>query len=84
VLLFSVVPFPDGLVTFTPTYMNILYHLNYLNYLLRLHIDWVLALPVYSLVIVFIVLLFTSALFGNGLVNKHCTVNVCTGYIRDK
>ena len=46
--------YPDCLVTFTLTYMYILY---YLNYLAPMRIDSVLVLLVYSLVIV-IVLLF--------------------------
>ena len=39
------------IVTFTPTHMIILYYLNYLNYLVPLHIDSVLVLSVYSHVI---------------------------------
>jgi hypothetical protein len=47
--------YPHCLVTFTPTHM---YILNYLDYLVPLHIDSLLVLLVYSLVIVFIVSLF--------------------------
>jgi hypothetical protein len=49
--------YPDCRVTFTPTYIHILY---YLNYLVPLHIDSVLVHFVYSLVIVYIVLPFPS------------------------
>ena len=62
--------YPDCLVTFTLTYMYILY---YLDYLAPMHIDSVLVLLVNSLVIV---LLFRKYFLtvGNGLVIKPLTV----------
>ena len=59
--------YPDCLVTFTLTYMYILY---YLNYLVPLHIDSVLVLLVNNLVIVILhsyYFIFLTAFLGKGL-----------------
>ena len=67
--------YPACPVTFTPTHMYILY---YLNYLVPLHIDSVLVLLVYSLVIVFIALLFPFLFskYVSYFLTLHCKVSI--------
>ena len=65
-----------SLLLSTPVH-SILYYLNYLNYLVPLHIDSVLVLLAYSLVIVVIVLTFPF-LFSKYLsyfLTLHCCVS---------